>query len=379
MATDQHQPLINAVYYPCWRIYRGFAPSSLQLGCINRVYYAFARVNEDGTLRFLDEHADCAIAADGERGCLAALVKLKDRYHLHHHHHSPSQSEEAPRLQTLISVGGGSGSAEFPLVAADAARRTTFASSCRSFVDRFGLDGVDIDWEHPETAHDGASYIALLTALREALPSPRYLLTTALPVGEYCLRHIDLVSAGRLLDGLNLMGYDFNGPWTDACGHHAQLHPHPGPPDAVYPALRQSCHRGIAYITSHGFPTRKITLGVPAYARAFAGARGPGQPFKGTDEVEYCDLPRQWIRDAYIDRAVCAASYVDGNQAAERIAEKQKGKGFVSFDVPETVRLKAEYVKKKGLGGLFYWTGFGDVKEGPESLVRAGWEALNSK
>ncbi|KAI3320369.1 glycoside hydrolase family 18 protein [Xylariaceae sp. AK1471] len=374
MASDQ---LINAVYYPSWRIYRGFPPSSLQLECVNRVYYAFLRVNEDGTLRFLDEHADRTIEADGEQGCLAALAKLKAK-------HSHDQ-DELPRFQTLISIGGGGGSAEFPLMASSAARRATFAASCRSFIDEHGLDGVDIDWEHPRTAHEGANYVALLAQLRDALPSPRYLLTTALPVGEYCLQHLDLAAAGLLLDGVNLMGYDFTGPWADVSGHHAQLYPHPGPRDAVHPALRDSCHRGVDYMVSRGFPAHKIVLGIPAYARSFAGARGPGQPFRGTDEIEYNDLPREWIQDAKIDPALCAASYVDHGQTAK--AEglfggkggEKKGLGFVSFDVPKTVRLKADYVKQKRLGGLFYWTGVGDIKEGPESLVRTGWEVLNGK
>ena len=42
---------INAVYYPSWRVYKGFPPSALQIDKISHVFYAFARVNEDGTLR----------------------------------------------------------------------------------------------------------------------------------------------------------------------------------------------------------------------------------------------------------------------------------------------------------------------------------------
>ncbi|KAI1105632.1 glycoside hydrolase family 18 protein [Jackrogersella minutella] len=348
------QPLINAVYYPSWRVYKGLPPSSLQLDCVNQVFYAFARLDAaDGTLKFLDEFADCTKPADGEAGCLRALAKLK---------------RQRPDLRTLISIGGGgSGSAEFPAVAADPALREALARSCREFVERFELDGVDVDWEHPTTASAGADYIALLRALRSELPSPRYRLTTALPVGEYCLKNIDVRRAGRLLDGLNLMGYDFNGPWTDVSGHQAQLLPQPFAQDAVHPGLRHSCHRGVAYLTAHGFPAHKIVLGVPAYARSFAGAHGIGQPFRSAAETDYCDLPREWIQEAAVDETVVAASYVDRSPG---------GKGFVSFDVPRTVQMKAEYVKKHGLGGMFYWTGVGDV-QGPKSLVRAGYEELN--
>ncbi|KAI1803162.1 glycoside hydrolase family 18 protein [Daldinia bambusicola] len=345
-----NQTPINAVYYPSWRVYKGFPPSSLQLDCIDQILYAFVCLNADGTLRLLDEFGDLTKDVDGEKGCLRALAKLK---------------QQKPSLKTLVSIGGGSGSVEFPTMAASSTGRATFARSCKEFVDEYQFDGVDIDWEHPTTHETGKNYVAMLRELREVLPSPQYLLTTALPTGEYCLKNINIRAAGKLLDNLNLMGYDFNGSWTDVSGHHAQLLPQPGPQDHVYPALRNSCHRGVEYLVSHGFPVHKIMLGVPAYARSFAGARGVGQPFKSAEEIDYIDLPREWIRDAAIDHHVVAASYVDG-----------RGKGFVSFDVPETVRRKAEYAKRKRLGGLFYWTGVGDVR-GPESLVRAGFEELN--
>jgi chitinase len=199
------------------------------------------------------------------------------------------------------------------------------------------------------------------------LPSPEYLITSALPVGEYCLRHIDLNAAGELLDFLNLMGYDFTGGWTDVSGHQAQLLPPSSEPDTIYPTLRKSCSGGVEYALSRGFPAHKILLGVPVYARYFSQARGPGQPFSGGGEMDYCDLPEEWVNEAHIEHKVGAASYVDHSGE----------KGFVSFDVPATVAIKSQYVKETGLGGLFYWTGAGDRTDG-WSLVATGFRELNS-
>lgn len=33
---------VNAVYYPNWRVYKGFPPSSLNLKYVTHVFYAFA-------------------------------------------------------------------------------------------------------------------------------------------------------------------------------------------------------------------------------------------------------------------------------------------------------------------------------------------------
>ena len=249
------------------------------------------------------------------------------------------------------------------------------------FCDRYHFDGVDskfltsawepranvsrVDWEHPSTCSNGENYVKLLDDVRSALRSPQYLLTSALPVGEYCLRSIDLKAASALLDYINLMGYDFTGHWTDVSGHHAQLFPPSQNLSHVYPTLRKSCSGGVEYALRHGIPPQKILLGVPAYARYFPQARGPGQPFRQAGEIEYCDIPDEWIQSARIHEESGAASHVDLSD----------GKGFASFDVPRTVEIKVQYVKKQGLGGLFYWTGVGDRK-GEGSLIAAGNRAL---
>jgi chitinase len=38
----------NAAYYPSYRVYRGETPESLNFRCISHVFYAFARVGQDG-------------------------------------------------------------------------------------------------------------------------------------------------------------------------------------------------------------------------------------------------------------------------------------------------------------------------------------------
>jgi chitinase len=119
---------INAVYYPSWRCYKERPPSCLDISSITHIFYAFVGVNENGTLRAIDDWADNEKMVDGEKGCLAAISKLKSQH---------------PHIKTLVSVGGGSSSKEFPALAANKTARQTFARRISEFCVTHQFDGVD--------------------------------------------------------------------------------------------------------------------------------------------------------------------------------------------------------------------------------------------
>ena len=161
------------------------------------------------------------------------------------------------------------------------------------------------------------------------------------------------------------MTYDFSGPWTDRCGNQAQLFAAKKPHSD---ASRISCSSSVGYLTSHGVPANKILLGVPAYGRSFLGASKVGQSYSGSGgeegTFEYKDLPRPGATE-HVDKDTGAAYCVGGDG------------GFVTYDNPQTVRMKAEFVRQRRLAGMFYWTGTGDVR-GPRSLVENGYKALHN-
>ena len=234
-------------------------------------------------------------------------------------------------------------------MAASAATRDNFGRSARGLVEASGFDGIDsefavlqvypsltdeqVDWEHPSNPEQGRDFLALLASIRLHLPDDRYLLTAALPAGRWALQNIDLYQAQDYLDLLNLMAYDFTGSWSQTAGHHAQLFP--GIPD------EPSGSAAVDYVISTGFPATKILLGVPVYGRSFLGANGPGQAYNGHagDEgtFEYKQLPRQGTEEIVNTRVV--AAFCTGGDG-----------GFVTYDNPETVKMKANYCIEKGLG-----------------------------
>lgn len=228
-------------------------------------------------------------------------------------------------------------------------------------------NSLPVDWEHPSDSRQGEDYIALLAALRAYLPAPQYTLSSALPAGQWALQHINLAHASHYLDMINLMSYDFSGPWVSKCGHQAQLYT-PQMPHSAEAAI--SCHSAVSYMVRQGVPPNKIIMGVPAYGRSFTGTKGVGHSFDGQageeGTFEYRDLPRPGAKE-HVDEQVGAAYCVGGDG------------GFVTYDTPQTVQLKAKYVRQNGLGGLFYWTGTGDVSahtQKDRSLVYNGFLGL---
>ena len=221
----------------------------------------------------------------------------------------------------------------------------------------------------------------MLAAIRLHLPEERYLLTAALPANEGVLQNIDLCRTADYLDVINLVAYDFAGPWSHKCGHQAQLYAHGK--DETSGAL------GVQYLLSQNFPCNKILLGIPLFGRSFLNSSGPGHKFKGTagedGSFEYNELPRKGAKEQ-VDKRVVAAQCVGGDG------------GFVSYDNPDTVKTKASFCKQKGLGvrrplaplpslipdsdtdtqGLFYWCAPSDSKDSKRSLVAAGFRALHS-
>ena len=166
------------------------------------------------------------------------------------------------------------------------------------------------------------------------------------------------------MDYVNIMAYDFAGPWCKMSGYQAQLYTPPNCPAD----MKTSGQSSVQYMRSKGVPANKICLGIPVYGRSFLGAARINQSFtsSGGQEgtFEYSQLPRPGTQEL-VDRQAGAAYCVGGDG------------GLVTYDNSDTVQMKAQFAKQQNLGGLFYWTGSGD-KKGQHSLVAAGYKALNS-
>lgn len=207
-------------------------------------------------------------------------------------------------------------------------------------------------WEYPSDPQQGADFVALLDAVRQWLPDDQFIVTAALPADRSLLSCIDLRAATCYLDSVNLMAYDFYGPWTHRSGHHAQLYSMASSSSSSSKGGDDSpsAAGAVAHLVSRGCPASRINLGIPVYGRSFPGVTGPGHRPKGgcaggedgTGAFEYHQLPRRGAKEV-TDKRVGAASCVGGDG------------GFVSYDNPDTVKMKARFCKQKGLGVCWFF------------------------
>lgn len=181
----------------------------------------------------------------------------------------------------------------------------------------------------------------------------------------WVLQNLDIVQAVKLLDMLNVMAYDFSGPWTTKAGHQAQLF---SPARPYNDDAKLSCDSAIMYLAKRGVPLSKVVLGIPAYGRSFIGASKAGDSYTsvGGDSgtFEYRSLPRSGSK-TYYDQFVGATYAVGGDG------------GFVSYDDTRSVQAKAKYARQHRLAGLFFWTGTGDSNDA-RSLIKASFQGLSA-
>jgi chitinase len=370
-------------YYPSWGTYeRNVQVADLDAARLTHVNYAFARVDENGGCALADPWADVeqAFAADtpedaaaGRAGNFGALRRLRAAH---------------PHLRTLISVGGWGGSEGLSDAASTADRRRAFAASCARFVETHGFDGLDLDWEFPVSGGtasarpaDRENFPRLLAALRSALDElaartghAPYLLTIATPAMAATHPGFDLPALAAQVDWINVMTYDFTGPWDTRTGHNAPLHA-PGDAPAEASAANPSANVAAA-LDEHraaGVAAERLVMGVPFYGRSFAGVPGGGhqglyQPFEGLGPGSY---DPGFVEFRRLDELRLRPGMVEYRHAVASVPwlYSQEEDLFVTYDDPESLAAKRDLARARGLGGVMAWDLSHDTAD--HALLRA--------
>jgi chitinase len=347
-------------YYPSWKwkSRNGLvSPARIPYDRLTIINYAFFVPLPDGRITGRDTVGDALYL----RG--AAGPTLPDLAHTH-------------GVKVLLSLGGWEDSDNFPAIAADPKLRAAFAGSCVAAIREYGFDGIDIDWEYPGyrdhrgTPADRCNFTLLLRELKDSLLShgsrsgKTCLLTAAFPAGQSHAANMEVESVAGLLDQINIMTYDFYGPWDPLAYHNSPLYPSEGGDSArsVDGALR-------LYHTVYGVPLSKINLGVPFYGQTYTKCTALNTPHSGPDTVHfspsgafYYEILR--MRDKGVRRW-------DEKARVPTLAFKEWNL-LVSYDDEQSVKAKAQYVVEKNVHGVIIWEITGDyLPDGTTPLLNA--------
>lgn len=229
------------------------------------------------------------------------------------------------------------------------------------------FDGIDLDWEFPETPTDMENLGHLLEEWRAevekesaATGKPPLLLTAAVYYSADTFlsgqrRSYPAASVGGNLDWINVMSYDYHGAWNKSfTGAQAAL---------FDPNSNVSTSYGLGSWIRVGVPRSKLVLGLPLYGRTWqlkdrrshaVGAEavdvGPG--WNGTGVLTYAEVVE-------FNKANKAMIVYD---VATVSVYSVAGDYWVGYDDKRTVGAKVGYARSLGLRGYFFWAVNGDYK-----------------
>jgi chitinase len=265
-----------------------------------------------------------------------------------------------PDLKILISIGGWSWSENFSDAALSDTSRKAFAASAVKIIEKYDLDGVDIDWEYPTIAgeagnvfrpEDKQNFTLMLKELRLELDSleqnhkKKKLLTVAVGGFTKFIKNTEMDKAQQYLDYVNLMTYDFyNG---DFAGHHTNLYN-----SKKFPAENYA-DKSFREFLAAGVPANKLVMGIAFYSRSFTlkenSAKGLGDSILSSKYGK----GYTFIKDSLINKNGFTA-YRDKDAKASYIYNPTT-REYMTYDDEESVKEKCKYVLKNNMAGVMFW------------------------
>ncbi len=325
-SVSQHEGGLLVGYYAEWK--KGsFPPASVQWDALSHVAEAFALPEADGGLANLGTFADDALVA----------------------------AAHAHGVKIIASVGGARGDFYASVVAPGPRARTVaaLASLCATH----GYDGIDLDWEYPDTGTIVA-WSALVHELRVALDalggghlSLSSTLAATSPNSD--LAPVDVLAA---LDWVEVMTYLYSGPKSDEVGF---LSPMVDPLDAGDGSVSETIRH---LIVDRGIPASKLLLGIAFYGFEFQDGP-PGTAIASPSHVIEMD-------DTSIALLSEDAGWTRSWNAVASAPALTDGKSFVTYEDTSSIDAKCAFVHAQGLGGAMVWhMSEGVLPDGSQPLI----------
>ncbi|MFD7449313.1 glycosyl hydrolase family 18 protein [Kitasatospora sp. NPDC059827] len=300
--------------------------SNIPWSKVTHVNYAFAKVEGDRiSVGDVNDPKNPATGMtwEGDRNAMDPSLPYKGHFNLLN-----TYKKKHPAVKTLISVGGWADTRGFYAMATNAdgsvnqAGIDTFADSVTEFLDRYGFNGVDIDYEYPGALPSTGNpldwdvsdprrkglqqgYTALMKALRAKLDRAGadkgryYLLTSAGSASGYLVRGLDAGQALQYQDFVNVMSYDLHGSWNKYVGPQAPLYDDGRDNELADAGIYDDQRADTKDYGKNGYfnvdwayhyyrgalPPGRINLGIPFYSRGWQNVQGGTDGLWGTSAM----------------------------------------------------------------------------------------------
>lgn len=300
----------------------------------------------------------------------------------------PVLRKQNPQLKVLLSVGGW-GARGFSGAAATPETRGVFIQSAMEIMQKYGLDGIDLDWEYPVNGAwglvasqpaDRENFTLLLKELHQAVGSHKLVTIAVGANAESPKSWVDVKAIAPLLDYINLMTYDmaYGTQYFNANLYDSKDWP------TVAVADKYSVDVVVNNYLAAGLKPQQMNLGIGFYGRVPKRSVEPGidwtkpdaqknpvtQPYFGEQEIAlFKSLGVDLTKDTYVKYNDIVKTFL--NDPQKRFTEHWDAQAMVpwlsvqsaegkplfalSYENPRSVAIKAEYIKKRGLAGAMFW------------------------
>ncbi|KAJ2804527.1 hypothetical protein H4R20_002469 [Coemansia guatemalensis] len=324
----------------------GIGSDRIDLGALTHLVLAFFQVDASGSV---------SMKNNGIQGLIDAAHKKN--------------------VKVIASIGGdGNGSKALSTALGTNTTRYQLAASLVAVIERFGMDGVDYDFEFPENEQQLDNLYAGLKTMRAALDSAFGTHSKTLTMTLYSSKgqfgpELRSKNNARLFSDLVdyglLMSYDYFGGFSQTSAPNSPFYDIPG-------------HPGLSFTSSigawlrAGWDAKKLVAGLPYYGRtaivqasaspqsqfmAVARSAPPGGPIS--------KIPGAWtwndLRDPENGALSSATKPRDGwwrfwdNTTLTPWLLHNSSRTYVGYDDPDSLTIKVNYIINRGLVGAMVW------------------------
>jgi len=391
-------------YYGAWSYTRPglgqFWPEDIDVELCDVIYYGFGNIlNDTFEVCSWDPWFDMDMQLDSQDLSIMNCIQERDGHAwppgcvtddgLEYCHHNGMRrtialKEKNPDLKVLFSVGGWTaGGWVFSQMAQTEGTRFMFIRSVVHFLNHFGFDGLDLDWEfpafdmlpeEPTDPNDKYHFTSLMQELRKEFDKEGFLLTFAASPDPFKAGNAyELGKVAPYVDWINVMTYDYGGLWDKFTGIDAPLYGRWEEGFAGHPHFDFNIHATIQYYLDEGVPPEKMVMGVHTEAKGFTledpnengiycpAAGSPNMTFSRQEGwLNYYEVLQFFYNDTIEDPRWQDLTpgienwnfFTDGCYMAPYAYQKQF---WISYDDEASTDIKVRYANHHNLKGAFVW------------------------